>query len=219
MQPLHDLRNGPVGVALLVVQAVGAARTGWCLCGTMDGAVLPPSTHIFWADGPPLHATRTGHKADPQATHRPEKLASNPTPVASNATPCTRRASARLLARFAALSGVHSAFLGLRCPLVPASVRVRRPPRSSAVAVGAEVPKPQAPSPKCLKPQVPQAPPSPTGRGDKQEAEAEAEAGSPTSAKPRAPSPSPAAAAAPCLLLLLLPASCYFPLPFPSCLL
>jgi hypothetical protein len=81
----------------------------WC-----NGALLLPSTRVFWADGPPLHLHEamkpelgTGHsRHDPQTTtHRPEKFASNPTPVASNAT------------RFAALSGVHSTFLGFRCLL------------------------------------------------------------------------------------------------------
>jgi hypothetical protein len=70
----------------------------WC-----NGALLPPSTRVFWADGPPLHLHEamkpelgTGHsRHDPQTTtHRPEKFASNPTPVASNATRCTHRALA-----------------------------------------------------------------------------------------------------------------------------
>ena len=85
-----------------------------------NGAFLPPSTRVFWADGPPLQKPELATRHDPQTTRRPEKFASNPTPVAaSNATPCTHRASYIVcIARFAAPSGVRSAFLGFRCPLV-----------------------------------------------------------------------------------------------------
>jgi hypothetical protein len=67
MQPLHHLRNGPVGVALPFVQAVGAALGGACVVqpafsGQMGRLSMKPEL-----------ATRH----DPQTTHIPEKLASN----------------------------------------------------------------------------------------------------------------------------------------------
>jgi hypothetical protein len=79
MQPLHHLRNGPVGVgvALPVVQAVGEAL-GWCLCGTMARFIFHRapafSGQMDRLSMKPELATRH----DPQTTHRPEKLASNP---------------------------------------------------------------------------------------------------------------------------------------------
>jgi hypothetical protein len=34
-----------------------------------NGAFLPPSTPVFWADRPPPHETRTGHKSTRPTNH------------------------------------------------------------------------------------------------------------------------------------------------------
>jgi hypothetical protein len=62
MQPLHHLRNRPVGigVVLLAVRGVGAALGGAYVL--VQWRVSSTERPRFWADGPPLHETRTGHK-------------------------------------------------------------------------------------------------------------------------------------------------------------
>jgi hypothetical protein len=70
MQPLHHLRNGPVGVALPVVQAVGAALGGACVVQwRVSSTEQPPafSGQMGRLSIKPELATRR----DSQTTHRP----------------------------------------------------------------------------------------------------------------------------------------------------
>jgi hypothetical protein len=96
MHPLRHLRNGPVGVALPVVQAVGETLGGACVVQWRVSRFFHRAPAFSGQMGRLSMKPELATRHDPQTTHRPEKLASNPPtppPVASNATPCTHRAS------------------------------------------------------------------------------------------------------------------------------
>jgi hypothetical protein len=98
--------RGGVAVALPVVRGVGAVLGGACV---VQWRVSSTDRPHFWADGPPLHGTRTGHKTrttnhaaqTQEMCPRPQ-----PAPVTSNAASCSHRASHQPV--FGSLCASHS---------------------------------------------------------------------------------------------------------------
>ena len=77
MQPLPHLRNGPVGVALPVVQAVGAALGGACVVQWCVSSTEHPRFLGRWAASP---ETRTGHKTRPTNHAQTREIRLQPDP-------------------------------------------------------------------------------------------------------------------------------------------
>jgi hypothetical protein len=84
----------------------------WC-----NGAFLPPSTRVFWADGPLLHEIRTGHKTRPTNHAQTREIRLQPDPRRQQ----QQRHTSHSLTELASTPFCSSQWGQLWCCLLPAS--------------------------------------------------------------------------------------------------